>query len=145
LASVTTRRFVIFKSSQGDLYGRVADGRFDLRAPSSTRGNMIWVIGRRDPDADHASGTLRIIPDPIGSASFAVIVVAAIAIQFVPAGWFRAVLPAFAVAIAVIGVLVARVEWRAIVDRLQSDLGVTASAQKALNRAAVGDEFEASP
>ena len=60
---------------------------------------------------------MRIIPDPIGSASFAVIVVAAIAIQFVPAGWFRAVLPAFAVAIAVIGVLVARVEWRAIVKR----------------------------
>jgi len=29
LASVTTRRFVIFKSSQGDLYGSVADGRFE--------------------------------------------------------------------------------------------------------------------
>ncbi len=126
LRAMVTERIAMLASKRGHIYGKVGDGGFDLRPPSSTRGNVIWVIGRIDAEARNASGTLRIVPEPIGSASFVMIVAAAIGLQFLPAAvWLRVALPTFAVVTTVAGIWLGRREWRTIVDRLRSELGVT--------------------
>lgn len=125
LRAIVIQRFAMFTSKRGKLYGKIGDGRFDLQTPSTTRGNVIWVIGRIDVEAKNASGTLRIVPEPIGSASFVMIVAVAIGLQFLPgAGWFRAALPLFAVVTTFSGIWLGRAEWRTIVARLRNELGV---------------------
>ena len=126
LGALVDRRFAIFAPKWGTLYGMVGDDRFDLRTRSSTRGNVIWVIGRIDAEAKNASGTLRIVPEPIGSVGFVLIVAVAIGLQFLPtAGWLRVAFPAFAVVTTVVGIWLGRAEWRTILDRLRGELGVT--------------------
>jgi len=116
----------MFPSKKGNLYGKVADDRFDLKTPSSTRGNVIWLIGRVDAQAENASGTLRIVPEPIGSASLVLIVAAAFGLQFLPgAGWLRVAVPVFALVATIGGIWAGRAEWRTIVDRLRGELGIT--------------------
>jgi hypothetical protein len=125
LGALVNQRFAIFAPKRGTLYGMVLDDRFDLKTRSSTHGNVIWVIGRIDSGAKYASGTLRIVPEPIGSASFVLIVAAAIGLQFLPGeGWLRVAFPAFALVTTVVGIWLGRAEWRTIVDRLRSELGV---------------------
>ena len=126
LGALVNQRFAMFASKRGNLYGKVGDGRFDLKTPSSTRGSLIWVIGRLDDEAKNASGTLRIVPEPIGSAGFVLIVAVAIGLQFLPEpGWLRVTFPAFALVTTVVGIWLGRAEWRTIVDRLRKELGVT--------------------
>jgi hypothetical protein len=116
----------MFTSKRGNLYGKVGEGHFDLKTPSSKRGSLIWVIGRIDDEANNTSGTLRIVPEPIGSASFVLILAAAVGLQFLPgAGWLRIAFPAFALVATVMVIWLGRAEWRTIVDRLRSELGVT--------------------
>lgn len=129
LRSMVTQKFAVFTSKRGKIYGRVRDGGFDLRTSSTTRGSVIWVIGKVDLQAKSASGMLRIVPDPIGSFSFVIIVAVAVGLQFLPeAGWLRVALPAFALGVTVFGVMAGRAEWRHIVKRLENELGVTLSA-----------------
>ena len=126
LGALVNQRFAMFASKRGYLYGKVGEDRFDLKTPSSTRGSLIWVIGRIDDEAKKASGTLRIVPEPIGSASFVLIVAVAIGLQFLPgAGWLRIAFPAFALVATVMVIWLGRAEWRTIVGRLRSELGVT--------------------
>jgi hypothetical protein len=126
LGALVNQRFAMFASKRGNLYGQVGDDRFDLKTPSSTRGNVIWVIGRIDAQAKNASGTLRIVPEPIGSAGLVLIVAVAIGLQFLPgAGWLRVAVPAFALVTTVVGIWLGRAEWRTIVDRLRKELGMT--------------------
>jgi hypothetical protein len=126
LGALINQRFVILAPKWGTLYGMVGDDRFDLKTRSSSRGNVIWVIGRIDAEATNASGTLRIVPEPIGSAGFVLIVAVAIGLQFLPEpGWLRVTFPAFALVTTVVGIWLGRAEWRTIVDRLRKELGVT--------------------
>ena len=126
LGALVTQRLAMFRSKRGNLYGKVGDCRFDVQTPSSTRGNVIWVIGRIDAEATNTSGTLRIFPEPIGSASFVMIVAMAVGLQFLPgAGWLRLALPAFGLVLTAAGIWQGRAEWRIIVDRLRNELGVT--------------------
>jgi hypothetical protein len=126
LGALVNQRFAIFFPKWGTLYGRVGDDRFDLKTRSSTHGNVIWVIGRIDAEATNASGTLRIVPEPIGSAGFVLIVAVAIGLQFLPEpGWLHVAFPAFALVTTVVGIWLGRAEWRTIVDRLRKELGVT--------------------
>ena len=126
LGALVNQRFAMFASKRGNLYGKVGEGRFDLKTPSSTRGSLIWVIGRLDDEAKNASGTLRIVPEPIGSTSFVLIVALAIGLQFLSgAGWLRIAVPAFVLVATVMVIWAGRAEWRTIVDRLRGELGIT--------------------
>src|SRR5712664_4723166 len=99
LGAMVTQRFVIIMFRRGSLYGRITNDRFELRTARTRRGsNVIWVVGRIDLAAMKASGTLRIIPDALGSVAFVMIVAVAVGLQFLPAaGWLRVAFPAFAV------------------------------------------------
>jgi hypothetical protein len=121
---VVTGRFGIGMIHKGALYGTVSDDRFDLRTPSSGRGNVIWVIGRIDQAAENAAGILRTLVDPIQSVGY--VAVAVIGIQFfISPSWLRIVVPAFLVLVTVALYLMGRAEWRVIAKGLRGQLGVT--------------------
>lgn len=125
LGRIVTQQFAIGMIHRGDLYGKVGRDGFDLRTPSSGRGNVIRVIGRVDPAARIASGTLRVVVDPIQSVGFVIVALVVVAIQFfISPGWLRVVVPALVVVLAVAVFLMGRAEWRVIANRLCSEFGV---------------------
>lgn len=126
LRSVVSQRFAIGMIHKGDLYGKVGSDGFDLRTPSSSRGNVIWVIGRLDIAVQNASGTLRVVMDPIQSVGFVMVVLVVVAIQFfVSPSWLRLVVPVVVVLLAAAVFLMGRAEWRVIAKRFQGEFGVT--------------------
>src|SRR5579859_6753186 len=117
LVALAPQRIAMFPSKRGQLYGKVGDSHFELRTSSTSRGNVIWVIGQIDVGAKSCSGRLRAVPEPLGSFSLVLITAVAIGIQFLSApGWLRIGLPTFAGAAVLFSVLAGRAEWRTIVD-----------------------------
>src|SRR5260370_7684109 len=78
LRAMVTERIAMLASKRGHIYGKVGDGGFDLRTPSTTRGNVIWGVGPIDPEARNASGTLREVPEPTPHPPLLIVVAAAI-------------------------------------------------------------------
>ncbi len=110
----------------GRFYGKVTDSRFDVRSPSSSRGNVIWVMGRIEPTHPTVKGTLRIVPEPLGSVGLMMIVALAIAIQFMGLSTLlRVALAAFAVLTSGLGIVMGRSEWRRISATLREQFDLT--------------------
>jgi hypothetical protein len=128
LGALVTQQFAIGLIHRGDLYGKVNEDGFDLRTPSSGRGNVIWVVGRLDLTALSTSGTLRILVDPTQSVAFVMAAVVVIGIQFfLSPVWLRIAVPAFFLVLTVALLLMGRAEWRIIGGRLRNELRVTLS------------------
>lgn len=71
-------------------------------------------------------GTLRIVPEPLGSVSLVMIVGLAIAIQFMGlATWMRVALAVFAALTIALGIVMGQSEWRRISRILRERFDLT--------------------
>ena len=87
---------------------------------------MVWVVGTLDPDPGTAHGTLRVEPDPRAVVPLVLIVLLAIASQFLPTTfWVRLGLPGVAVLAIANFIWQKGVEWRWIAYRLKAELQIT--------------------
>jgi hypothetical protein len=109
----------------GRIYGKVGSDRFELFALGSTRGHVVWVVGSLDVAANLSQGRLRIVPDVWSVVPLVLIVLVAVASQYLTTSWLQLALPL--VALAAIGNFVwqVRAEWRVIAERLGRELQVT--------------------
>jgi hypothetical protein len=125
LESLVVKRGGFFGLHAGHVYGKVASDRFELRTPGSTRGHVVWVVGSVDAESGTTRGKLRMVPDAFSAVSIALMVVLAIAGQFLTTSWLQLALPL--IALLAIGNFAwqMRAEWRVIADRLARELKVT--------------------
>ena len=125
LDALVVKRGGFFGLHGGQVYGKVGSDRFELRTPGSTRGHVVWVVGSVDVEARTTKGKLRIVPDAFSAVSIALILVLAIASQFLTTSWLQVVLPL--IALLAIGSFAwqMRSEWRLIAERLGRELKVT--------------------
>jgi hypothetical protein len=125
LDALVVKRGGFFGLHGGQVYGKVGGERFELRTPGSTRGHAVWVVGSVDPEAQTTRGQLRIVPDAFSAVSIVLMVLLAIASQFLAASWLQVALPL----IALLGIgnfaWQMRAEWRVIAERLGRELKVT--------------------
>jgi hypothetical protein len=111
---------------QGRLYGRVGDDRFDLWTPGSTRAHVVRFLGTLDLDLRPTSGTLRMVPELGAVVPLVLIVLLAIAGQFLATSlWGRLGLPLVAFLAIANFTWQAGFERREIAYRLQSEVQVT--------------------
>jgi hypothetical protein len=104
----------------GHVYGTVSEDRFELWTPGNARGHVARVIGRIDMSAKPTSGSLRFVPDPmIGLVWLVLIVVVAVASQFLATTWVRIGLPVVGLLGIVVVVWQARVEYRLLMRHLR--------------------------
>jgi hypothetical protein len=108
----------------GDIYGVVSDDRFELWTPGSTRGHVAGVVGRLDPGIDSVSGSVRLLPEPLALVSPVLIVLLAIASQFLAMSWVRVGLPVVAFLAVALIAWQARVEWQLLVRHLRETVQV---------------------
>jgi len=114
------KRIGLLGAFQGRVYGTVANDRFEVWTPGSTRGHIAGVMGRINVASEPASGTLRLVPEPFAVVPLVMIVALAIASQFLSTPWVRLGLPLFAVLAIAVFIWQASVEWRLLRRHLQA-------------------------
>lgn len=104
---------------QGHVYGRVSDDHFELWTPGSTRGHVVGIMGRLDGGVDPASGSLRLLPEPLALVSLVTIVLLAVASQFLGMSWVRLGLSVFAFLTVAVFAWQTRAEWQLLTRHLK--------------------------
>lgn len=125
LGRLVTNRVGFFGARQGHIYGKVGEDGFDLWTPGSTRAHVVRVVGTFDLDARPIRGTLRVMPEPGAVVPLVLIMLLAIASQFLADIWVRLGLPVIALLAIANFLWQARVEWRQMLYRLNAELQVT--------------------
>jgi len=82
LGTLVTNRVGLFGARQGRIYGRVGEDGFDLWTPGSTRAHVVRVVGTLDLEARPIRGTLRVVPEAGAVVPLVLVVLLAIASQF---------------------------------------------------------------
>jgi hypothetical protein len=118
------KRIGFFGAFQGRVYGTVSNDRFELWTPGSTRGHVAGVIGRIDLAVEPASGSLRLLPEPLTLVPLVMIVALAIASQFLATFWVRLGLPSVALLAIAVFVWQTGVEWQLLRQHLQTTVQV---------------------
>lgn len=125
LGKLVTNRVGFFGARQGRIYGKVREDGFGLWTPGSTRAHVVRVVGTLDLDARPIRGTLRVMPEPGAIVPVVLIVLLAIASQFLADMWVRLGLPVVALLAIANFLWQMRVEWQQMVHRLKAELQVT--------------------
>jgi hypothetical protein len=76
-------------------------------------------MGRLDSGSDLASGSLRLLPEPMALVSLVLIVLLAVVSQFLAMSWVRLGLPVFALLTVAVFTWQTRVEWQLLKHHLQ--------------------------
>jgi hypothetical protein len=77
------------------------------------------VIGRLNRGVDPASGSLRLLPEPLALVSLVMIVLLAVTSQFLAMSWVRLGLPVFAFLTIAVFAWQTRVEWQLLIRHLR--------------------------
>jgi hypothetical protein len=127
LHALVAKRVGFFGARHGRLYGDIGDGRFALWTPGSTRAHVVRILGSIEDQAQATRGTLRVTPEPMAIVPLVLIVLLAIASQWLADSWVRLLLPAIALVAIANFIWQAGVEWRLVAGRLQRELQSTIS------------------
>jgi hypothetical protein len=129
LGTLVTNRVGFFGARQGRIYGKVGEDGFELWTPGSTRAHVIRVVGTLDLDARPIRGTLRVTPEPAAVVPLVLVVLLAIASQFLADTWVRLGLPVVALLAIANFLWQTRVEWQQMLYRLKAELLVSVASR----------------
>jgi hypothetical protein len=110
LHALVTERVGFFVARPGRLYGEVGDGRFELWTPGSTRAHVVRIFGSYEDGTQATRGTLHVTPEPWAIVPLVLIVLLAVAGQWLANSWVRLLLPVVAL------VAIANFIWQAGVE-----------------------------